>query len=855
MTDIKSQAREFTEVRPVYKAFADILNALLQQAAGLMGITTIIQTRAKGVPNFVEKVIRKQDKYIDPVNQFTDLCGARVIVNHMDDLLPVCEFIREHFDIDEANSEDVVDRLGESRFGYRSVHFIVSLNPSEKEALLLPACEQANIADPDIILDTLFSQRTAKEATSTGLSFGPVFKAEIQVRTLIQHAWAEFAHDQIYKSDFKVPTVLKRDANRIAATLEASDEAFARTTRQVMGYKTYHGTYMTESQMRRELDNLTLLREYDRGNDRLAHQISRLATCLEDWDVVLDVLKTPMERFESLQYPPQKDPFMAKIFLDAGWACFKKGDNSGGLALLEKAADLDPKNSDIPIAQAKILMNKDMDQALTCYEKAYQIKPKSPRAFAGLILCRAFSDHSLDFIDMMVPALRTCMDTCRKRSDVGVFLPEAFFYSGLFSLLLKQHCDSLKAYAKAVTLCSTPAKINEARQIIAQLMDYCGHKLDRDTRLAIETVQQFLRIAAFIKDASSEKNVPDMIKKATLKKFTQKAGPFVITAGGCDPSAEATILGYSNLFTVGFEGFAGTIISGGTTSGISGLTGDLQSDTIKKMAYLPQYIPQTSEKHPAFEAVETSGTGFSTRECIQSWCDLVAGGIDPQDVILLGINGGDIAACEFRVALALGATVGLIGDSGRAVQQVVDDPDWKSHENLLILPNDPLTVKCFIQKAAAAGFPDEKAQETLARMVHEDYRKKHFRVKEDPSLLPWEDLEPDLKASNIHQVAFIETKLDAAGLTVRKKEPDAVRLFEFSPEQIEVMAEMEHGRWNVERLSSGWTPGDRNSAARTSPYLVPWNRLTEKIKDYDRNTILQLPEMLKRSGYEIYMKN
>ena len=82
---------------------------------------------------------------------------------------------------------------------------------------------------------------------------------------------------------------------------------------------------------------------------------------------------------------------------------------------------------------------------------------------------------------------------------------------------------------------------------------------------------------------------------------------------------------------------------------------------------------------------------------MQNWIDLLASGINPVNIKLLGINGGDISAAEYRIALALGATVGVIAESGRAAADIAVDPDWRCHPKLVILDNNPLAVKQFIQ--------------------------------------------------------------------------------------------------------------------------------------------------------------
>ncbi len=74
----------------------------------------------------------------------------------------------------------------------------------------------------------------------------------------------------------------------------------------------------------------------------------------------------------------------------------------------------------------------------------------------------------------------------------------------------------------------------------------------------------------------------------------------------------------------------------------------------------------------------------------------------------------------------------------------------------------------------------------------------------------------------------------------------------FAETEIDVMARMEHERWVAEKLLAGFTPGGRDNAAKTSPDLVPWDELDKKIKDIDREAVLEIPALLASAGFEIY---
>ena len=134
----------------------------------------------------------------------------------------------------------------------------------------------------------------------------------------------------------------------------------------------------------------------------------------------------------------------------------------------------------------------------------------------------------------------------------------------------------------------------------------------------------------------------------------------------------------------------------------------------------------------------------------------------------------------------------------------------------------------------------------MARQVHASYFRMKIDKGDDPakdaSMKPWNQLTEDLKDSNRQQAEHLEVKLRTIGCKLEPSTGQATTTF--TPEEIELLAEMEHARWNAERFLAGWTLGERDPAKKTSPYLVDWDELSEEIKDYDRNTVIKLPEML-----------
>lgn len=154
----------------------------------------VVESRAKDIPSFEEKISRPGKSYSDPLKDITDLCGCRVIVYYEDDVDRVAEAIKAEFRISEENLSRQPQLLEVDRFGYLSAHYIVSIG-NTRTALT----EWKPYAD---------------------------LMAEIQVRTVIQHAWSAVSHALQYKQEAAIPSKLQRRLHRIAGLFELADEEF-----------------------------------------------------------------------------------------------------------------------------------------------------------------------------------------------------------------------------------------------------------------------------------------------------------------------------------------------------------------------------------------------------------------------------------------------------------------------------------------------------------------------------------------------------------------------------------------------------------------------------------------------------
>ena len=156
--------------------------------------------------------------------------------------------------------------------------------------------------------------------------------------------------------------------------------------------------------------------------------------------------------------------------------------------------------------------------------------------------------------------------------------------------------------------------------------------------------------------------------------------------------------------------------------------------------------------------------------------------------------------------------------------------------------------------------------EILAQAIHEDYvrhqKEAGATLQTNPSMVDWDDLPEDLKESNRHQADHIEVKLKAIGCGLQALTDWRAASHETLPEEVkkvfdvELLARMEHERWCEERRHKDWSysPGPKNIKKKKSPHLVPWEELSEEIKEYDRNMVRSLPSFLAQAGFQIYRK-
>ncbi len=182
--------RRFIEQRTNYEQLCTEIAYILHKRLRDRKIEiSAVTWRAKTLKSFLEKIERK--KYDDPFIAITDFAGVRVVCLYLTDVKKIEEIVRHEFDVIEK--VDKLTEKGIDKFGYGAIHFIAKIGRGSSGA------RYEDLKD---------------------------LVCEIQVRTVLQDAWAIIDHHLVYKNESDVPTPLQRKLNSLAGLFETADDQF-----------------------------------------------------------------------------------------------------------------------------------------------------------------------------------------------------------------------------------------------------------------------------------------------------------------------------------------------------------------------------------------------------------------------------------------------------------------------------------------------------------------------------------------------------------------------------------------------------------------------------------------------------
>lgn len=192
---------EYDQLLPDYQELLEIVQEILNEVIADHGFKPMqVGGRVKTRESLSEKILRKEGKYHD-LRDITDIAGIRILFYYSDQVDAFADVIKDTFSIDPINSIDKRQSIPPTTFGYISLHFICRLSQEGPY--------------PEKLKDLPF---------------------EIQLRTVLQHNWAEIEHDLGYKAETSIPRKIRREFAKLAGLLEIADERFVAIRRQIEIY-------------------------------------------------------------------------------------------------------------------------------------------------------------------------------------------------------------------------------------------------------------------------------------------------------------------------------------------------------------------------------------------------------------------------------------------------------------------------------------------------------------------------------------------------------------------------------------------------------------------------------------------
>ena len=227
---------QYRELLPRLKELEQQVMTMLEDAMKRMGIElNTLEHRIKTEASFIGKLERKGQKYKD-ISDLTDLLGIRIVTFFTDDVDKVATMVKQIFRVDWKNSVDKRKRHDLTSFGYNSLHYICRL----------------------------------REGELSHIAF------EIQMRTILQHAWSAMEHDIGYKASVQLPPEYLRQFSRLAGMLELADDEFSRIRTMMSRYSREVQNLVASGRLDKVPLNSDTFRDYlkthpfDRLNQRIA---------------------------------------------------------------------------------------------------------------------------------------------------------------------------------------------------------------------------------------------------------------------------------------------------------------------------------------------------------------------------------------------------------------------------------------------------------------------------------------------------------------------------------------------------------------------------------------------------------
>lgn len=356
-----------TKIKKTYESYGPLLEAIMQEIKKRLienlklSSQPTYKARIKSFSSYYKKVLRQHPEEAsssDSLVCLTDMMGIRIICTFLEDVKIVLSQIKELFEIVEVEMKGAEQSFKE--FGYESVHVLVKIPldcvPKDRdESLVLPA---------ELV-------------------------CEIQIRTILQDAWAEVEHELIYKTEFTpFDMPLRRKLASMNASLSLADIIFQEI-------RDYQKNLQSEMSMRRKsfyekADDLTIEEKTEHKNE-LVERINPYVQGTID-ELLLQAIKAhnagDLENAILIytkiieSKPKPNNVVLSVIHKHRGMAYFSKNDYENALNDFQVSYEYDERSfRSVYYMGIVYSIQKSPEKAIECFTKSLEINEYQSHTF------------------------------------------------------------------------------------------------------------------------------------------------------------------------------------------------------------------------------------------------------------------------------------------------------------------------------------------------------------------------------------------------------------------------------------------------------------------------------------------
>jgi putative GTP pyrophosphokinase len=376
-------------LRREYDSFLDARHVVVKEmqvriegALRRMASHLSVKIRIKDFASYFKKYIRLLKNGASPASiTITDIIGIRIVCPFLEDLAAVEELLKGSFEVTEVERKGGDHTFRE--FGYESIHLLIKIPDDVKRVSGPAGCETA----------------------------------EVQIRTILQEAWAEVEHELVYKAEFSpFDAPMKRKLAAVNASLSLADIIFQEI-------RSYQRELNGELGKRRE----SFFKKIEESTDAL----------IFDDALPPEVGETPPPKFIS-------NESIDELLLNALYA-HNKNRFDEAIAFYTRILELKPKKNIASLIYKHrgmaFFARSHYNEAIADFAKSLDLDPKSYKSayYSGIVLSvlRRYSD---------------AVDTFNKSLELNPYQPYCLYRRGQAFYHLEDYPQALADCEAALSL-------------------------------------------------------------------------------------------------------------------------------------------------------------------------------------------------------------------------------------------------------------------------------------------------------------------------------------------------------------------------------------------------------------------